>query len=94
MAAATRAPALHITSQILGESPKRSHRQDSTGRMAKIRLPRQASGKMRRNHGCNRAPQAASLRRAALTIAMVTEKFTATAIVAKRSPKNRPRRQI
>jgi len=25
---------------------------------------------------------------------MVTEKFTATAIVAKGSPKNRPRRQI
>jgi hypothetical protein len=31
---------------------------------------------------------------AALTIAMVREKFTAMAIVAKGSPKNRPRRQI
>jgi hypothetical protein len=57
----TRPHALHATSQILGESPKRSHRQDSTGREAKIRLRREANGKMRRNHGFGCALRAASL---------------------------------
>jgi hypothetical protein len=65
MSAKTRTQTLHIarisavraTSQILGKSPKRgsprrSCRQGSTGRKAKIRLRRQQAGKMRRKHGC------------------------------------------
>jgi hypothetical protein len=44
--------ALHATSQI-GESPKRSRRQDSPGRKAKIRLPVKKNRQMRRKHGCN-----------------------------------------
>jgi IS5 family transposase len=44
--------ALHATSQIR-ESPKRSRRQDSPGRKAKIRLPAKKNRQMRRKHGSN-----------------------------------------
>jgi len=52
--------AVRATSQILGESPKRgsprrSCRQGSTGRKAKIRLRLQQAGEIRRKHGCVRA---------------------------------------
>jgi len=44
--------ALHATSQIR-ESPKRSRRQDSPGRKAKIRLLVKKNRQMRRKHDCN-----------------------------------------
>src|SRR4029077_2277706 len=52
--------AVRATSQILGESPKRgsprrSCRQGSTGRKAKIRLRVQQAAEIRRKHGCVRA---------------------------------------